>query len=183
MVYHIQCISSIEVPISILKFLVRSGANSHSDRHCQRHLGGIGVLGEDDEQKTLISGKSWWKTAETLVNLQKLQVNQRDDQGYEDNHQVEFQNSEWRPFCTEIPLVGFSVATLKSHDHPPRSKKNNVGFQWLRSCLSKLKMGADLGSKSAGWIVDFTWSLNGPVPNWFQIGSEIRFLQASSMIS
>jgi hypothetical protein len=46
--------------------------------------------------------------------------------------------------------------------------KKNVGFQWLRSCLSKLKMGADLGSKSAGWTVDFTWSLNGPVPNWFR---------------
>ena len=31
------------------------GANSHSHRHCQCHLGGIGLLGEDDEQKALIS--------------------------------------------------------------------------------------------------------------------------------
>jgi hypothetical protein len=64
------------------------GANSHSHRHCQCHLGGIGLLGEDDEQKALISTA---KVGEkTLVNLQKLQVNQRDDQGDEDNHQVEF---------------------------------------------------------------------------------------------
>ena len=144
------------------------GANSHSHRHCQCHLGGIGVLGEDDEQKALISGKSWWKTAEkTLVNLQKLQLSSgwSGIWGQSPSRIPEF----WMTSILNWNPTGFSVATLKSHDHPPRSKKTMLVFN-----------GCEAACRSWKWAQ--IWAPNQPAGSsisrgapmdWFQIGSKL----------
>lgn len=117
------------------------------------------------------NGKSWWKTAEkTLVNLQKLQVNQRDDQGdgQSPSRILEF----WMTSILYWNPTGWVFRSYPQITWSSTSKQKQCWF----SMAAKLPVEAENGRWFGLQIsrldrrfhVEPQWTGSKLVPNWFR---------------